>query len=508
MPRKSVRKAAVPHSTEEQATLSFEVSVSGSGLSDAPFESSFFAEKKEAERAAPTAASASVPAAAAAKEPAASVSLSAAAGAPEDKDKVLTVSELDKRIRDVLDTDRLTDVSVTGEITGYRPNASGHIYFSLTERGEKESYTISCVMWKYAAAKHLTFEVKNGISVTVTGNVDFYPAGGRLQFIIKKIEPASVGKAGLWLKKEEWREQLTAEGIIPRPDSEKRNPPLFPKTVGVVTSKTGSVLQDIRNVLSRRYPLPVLLAPAQVQGDGAEVSIVNALSLLQDKADVIILARGGGSFEDLFVFNHPDVVRAVRRSKVPVITAIGHETDFTLADFAGDRRVPTPSAAAETVVPDRQNLKTSLDEMNRRISGRVKSMLDENKAKVADLKLRVDPMRLFRRLDVMHQQTADLTERIHTAAVRRVSTESDNLSGLRELIVKGALQHIRTARLEIAAQKEKIQLCDPKKPLERGYAMIKSGTTHIRSKKQVSPGDVVTVGLFDGEITAKVEKIL
>ena len=496
MPRKSVRKAAVPHITEEQATLSFDAPVSDGGLSDAPFESTFFAEKKEAERAA-----AAAPAVQAA-------GLSAAIEKQEDKDKVLTVSELDKRIRDVLDTDRLTDVSVTGEITGYRPNASGHIYFSLTERGEKESYTISCVMWKYAAAKHLTFAVKDGISVTVTGNVDFYPAGGRLQFIIKKIEPASIGKAGLWLKKEEWKRMLEAEGTIPRPDSEKRNPPLFPKTVGVVTSKTGSVLQDIRNVLSRRYPLPVLLAPAQIQGDGAEVSIVNALSLLQVKVDVIILARGGGSFEDLFVFNHPDVVRAVRRSKVPVITAIGHETDFTLADFAGDRRVPTPSAAAETVVPDRSTLKTSLDELHRLISGRVRNMLDRNKAAVSELKLRVDPLRLFRRLDIMHQQTADLTERIHTAAVRRISNESDSLSGLRELIFKGALQHIRTARLEISAQKEKIQSCDPKKPLERGYAMIKSGTTHIRSKKQVSRGDMVTVSLVDGEITAKVEKIL
>ena len=363
-------------------------------------------------------------------------------------------------------------------------------------------------MWKYAAAKYLTFAFKDGISVRVTGYVDFYPPSGKIQFIVKRIEPATVGKTGLWLKKEEWRRELEASGVIPRPESEKRSPPLFPKCVGVVTSKTGSVLQDIRNVLSRRYPLPVLLAPAQVQGEGAENSIVEAISLLQDKVDVIILARGGGSFEDLFVFNHPDVVRAVRNSVVPIITAIGHETDFTLADFAGDIRVPTPSAAAETVVPDRSTLASSLEDYRRRISDRVHGIITTHKSQIAELKLRVDPSRLSRRLDMMHQQTADLSERISTAALRRISLESEAVVRLHELLIRGVSQRITTAKLELSALKEKIQSCDPKKPLERGYALIKSGTTVIRSKTQLSKGDIVTVGLSDGEVTAKVEKIV
>ena len=477
MSRKAVHKAA------KQATLSFDDMAAENGIAESPAQT-VFAELKERE---------TLP-----------------AELPEDdKNKVLTVSELDQRIRDVLDTDKLTDIQVTGEITGYRPNSSGHLYFSLSEKNEKgESFTISCVMWKYNAAKHVNFPVKDGLAVTVTGHVDFYPPGGRIQFIIQRIEPAAVGKTGLWLKKEEWRKQLEAEGVIPRPESEKRNPPLFPKIIGVVTSRTGSVLQDIRNVLSRRYPLPVLLAPAQVQGDGAEVSIVKAISLLQNKVDVIILARGGGSFEDLFVFNHPDVVRAVRNSAVPVITAIGHETDFTLADFAGDRRVPTPSAAAETVVPDRENLLSTLDEIHRRLSGRMQCILAQNKAIVSELKVRVEPNRLSRRLDNMHQQTADLLERIQSAMQRRLNAESDTLAHLRDSVFKGAVQHIRTAKLEISALKEKIQAGDPKKPLARGYAMITSGTTHIRSKKQLSPDEIITVGLCDGEITAKVEKIL
>ncbi|HJJ38541.1 MAG TPA: exodeoxyribonuclease VII large subunit [Methanocorpusculum sp.] len=479
MPRKAVRKVE-----EEQATLSFDELAAGNSTLESSQASGFFSGVN-------------------------TDSAKQAEVLQSDEPKVLTVSELDSRIREALDTDALTDVMVSGEVTGYRPNASGHVYFSLTEKGEKkESSSISCVMWKYAAAKYLTFSFKDGISVRVTGYVDFYPPSGKIQFIVKRIEPAAVGKTGLWLKKEEWRRELEAAGVIPRPASEKRSPPLFPKCVGVVTSKTGSVLQDIRNVLSRRYPLPVLLAPAQVQGEGAEVSIVEAISLLQDKADVIILARGGGSFEDLFVFNHPDVVRAVRNSKVPIITAIGHETDFTLADFAGDIRVPTPSAAAETVVPDRSTLASSLEDYRRRIADRARGIISSHKSLVAELKLRVDPARLSRRLDMMHQQTADLSERISAAAKRRISLESEAVVRLRELLIRGVSQKISTAKLELSAQKEKIQSCDPKKPLERGYALIKSGNAVIRSKTQLSKGDIVTVGLSDGEVTAKVEKIV
>ena len=425
---------------------------------------------------------------------------------PKKEPDVLTVSELGERIRDVLDCDGLTNITVTGEVTGYRPNASGHLYFSLTEKGDTDA-AVSCVMWKYAA-KNLAFPIKDGLAVNITGHVDFYPPSGRMQFIIKKIEPAAGGKTGLYLQKEQWRKQLEAEGTIPRPESEKRSPPLFPTCVGVVTSKTGSVLQDIRNVLSRRYPLPVLLAPAQVQGAGAEVSIVSAIESLQGKVDVIIVARGGGSFEDLFVFNHPDVVRAVRNSAVPIISAVGHETDVTLVDFASDRRVPTPSAAAETVVPDRAVLANTLEEYRRRIHDRTRSIIAENHRTVAELKLRVDPSRLSRRLDMMQQQTADLAERIRSAFVRRIESQRDLLSQMQERIFKGASAKIKTASLELAGEKEKILASDPKKPLERGYALVQMGGTVVRSKTQLKKDDRLTLCLSDGEVTATVEKII
>ncbi len=431
--------------------------------------------------------------------------------APQDGEEnrepaVLTVSELGRRLRDVLDCELLTDITVRGEVTGYRPNSSGHLYFSLTERGETDA-VISCVMWKYAA-RHLDFPLKDGLAVNITGLIDFYPPSGRIQFIVKKMEPAATGKTGLYLQKEMWKKQLEAEGVIPRPESEKRSPPLFPKSIGVVTSRTGSVLQDIKNVISRRFPLPLILAPAQVQGDGAVTAIVAAISSLQGKVDVIIVARGGGSFEDLFVFNHPDVVRAIRSSAVPVISAIGHETDTTLADFASDRRVPTPSAAAETVVPDRAVLITTLEESRRRMQDRLRALLFTHKALVADLRLRVDPARLTRRLELMRQQTADLEDRVQTACIRRLTAETTALAQIRDRIQKSMTTKLGTAGLELAAQKEIIMARDPALPLSRGYAMVRKDGAVIRSKHQLKKDDRLTLCVADGEVTTIVEKIL
>ncbi len=420
-------------------------------------------------------------------------------------DYTLTVSELAKRIREVVDCPLLTDIVVRGEITGYRPNASGHLYFSLTEQGDNPA-SISCVMWKYAV-KNLPFSVKDGIQVQATGLVDFYPAGGRLQFIIKKMEPAVSGKAGLYLLKEQWRKELEGKGIIPRPQAEIRDPPIFPKNIGVVTSKTGSVLQDIKNVISRRYPLPILLAGTSVQGDGAETSIVSAIMSLQDKVDVIIVARGGGSFEDLFVFNHPDVVTAIRNSKIPIISAIGHETDTTLSDYAADRRVPTPSAAAETVVPDRAVLLEKLEKDRRSMHDTMMRLISAEQKNVADMKRRVDPNRLTRKIELMHQQTAELEERIRTASLRKIDVERESCKTWAVMIQKGAKNKITNARLMFLTQKEIIIGRNPYKPLELGYALVWKDGVVVRSVKKIAEDDRLTLRLSDGELITKVESI-
>ena len=425
---------------------------------------------------------------------------------PKRDETILTVSELDARIKSVLDCEKLIDITVTGEITNFKPNGSGHYYFSLTEKGEGE-FSISCAVWKYLARK-IPFEMKNGVSINVTGYVDFYPPGGKLQFIVKKVEPALKGKTGLYLQKEKWKKELEEEGIIPRPDSEKRFLPVFPKRVGIVTSKTGSVLQDIKNVITRRFPVPLVLAAAQVQGAGAEKSIVSAIQSLQGIVDVIIVARGGGSFEDLFVFNHPDVVRAIRNSETPIISAIGHETDTTLADYASDLRVPTPSAAAETVVRDRTDLYQKLEEYRRRIYDRSLAILKIEHERLDEFRHRVDPNRLTKKLDTMHQQTAELHDRIISATKRILDHAHTSLDQLAERIFTGMNVHIKTAKLELATEKEKILAADPKKPLERGYAMVRKNGVIIRSKQDLTVNDVLNIRLADGDIDAKIEKIL
>ncbi|MDU9376027.1 Exodeoxyribonuclease 7 large subunit [Methanocorpusculaceae archaeon Sp1] len=418
---------------------------------------------------------------------------------------VLSVSQLAERIRDAIDTPQLTNVCVQGEITGYRPHSSGHLYFSLSEHGD-ESATMPCVMWKYAA-KTVSFPVKDGALVQATGYVDFYPPYGKMQFVIKKLEPAVSGKTGLYLLKEQWKKQLTEEGTIPRTETARRCPPLFPTTVGVVTSRTGAVLQDIRNVIGRRYPLNIILAHTAVQGEGAHQQIAAAIASLQGKADVIIVARGGGSFEDLFEFNHPDVVRAIAGSAVPVISAIGHETDTTLADFAADRRVPTPSAAAETVVPDRTVLLQQLEEMRRSIRDNLSGRFSDEKSSLAELRVRVDPIRLARKLDQMQQQTADFAERITAALSRKISAEREAYKIQKENIIRLTRTKIATARLELLAEKEVIYGRNPYKPLELGYALVWKEGKLIRTAANMNERDQLSLQLVDGVVTAVVEKI-
>ncbi|HJJ48345.1 MAG TPA: exodeoxyribonuclease VII large subunit [Methanocorpusculum sp.] len=423
------------------------------------------------------------------------------------EEKILGVLELTGKIRDVLDCDALTDVKVQGEVTGYRPNASGHQYFSLSEKGDKDA-VISCVMWKFAAAKNLPFPLKDGLSIIACGSVDYYPPSGRTQLIVKKVEPSRKGVSGLYLQKEIWKKEMTDAGIIPRPDSEKRSLPLFPKKIGVVTSKTGSVLQDIRNVVSRRFPLEILLAPASVQGSGAEFEIAAAIASLQGKVEVIIVARGGGSFEDLFVFNNPVVVKAIRASNVPVISAIGHETDTTLSDYASDLRVPTPSAAAESVVPDRNVMLRSLEESRRAIHDKTEGIILANREMLADLRGRVDPKRLQRKLDEMQAQTADFEERLGAAFVRKIRMAREDLIRAGELICRSSLTAVSRAKLELAAQKEVISARDPEKPLKLGYALVYRGGSVVKSVKDAKVSEKLTLQLADGRIETTVEKIL
>ncbi|CVK31583.1 exodeoxyribonuclease VII large subunit [Methanoculleus bourgensis] len=263
---------------------------------------------------------------------------------------ILGVSEVSGLICDLLDDMRLHQIWVRGEVTNYKDHASGHRYFSLSEQNGRSSALINCVMWR-TYASGLEFTPKNGMDVLAWGTVEVYEPHGRYQLIVREMLPAGRGERHLMV--ERWKRELDAEGLF---SPERRRPlPAFPHRVGVVTSPTGAALKDILSVISRRYPAAeVVLSPTAVQGEGAHTEITEAIQRVDGLVDVIIVGRGGGSFEDLFPFNHPDVVRAVARCRTPVISAVGHEVDTALCDFAADLRAPTPSAAAERAVPDRR----------------------------------------------------------------------------------------------------------------------------------------------------------
>jgi exodeoxyribonuclease VII large subunit len=422
-----------------------------------------------------------------------------------NKSTAMSVSDLAKRIRNTIDTPTLTNVCVQGEIIGYRLHSQGHMYFSLSEsERDDDKATIPCVMWKYAA-KMVTFQVKDGVLVQATGYVDFYPPYGKIQFVIKKLESIFFGRTGLHLQREKWKEQLTTEGVIPRAESNRRSLPMFPSCIGVVTSRTSSVLQDILNIVTRRYPLPILLAHTAVQGKDAHIQIAAGIKSLQGKVDVIIVARGGGSFEDMFEFNHPDVVRAITASTIPIINAVGHETDTTLADYAADFRAPTPSAAAEMSVPDRSTLLYQLEEMRRTIRDATVGRFMAERSMLMNLAERIEPSKFSRMLDQMHQQTADFTERITSAFLRKISFEREQCGTLSKMIMKSARTRIATAQLELLAQKESILNKYPYKPLELGYALVRMRGEIVRSAKNISTGDCLALQFLDGEAITIVE---
>ncbi|MDK2891172.1 MAG: exodeoxyribonuclease large subunit [Methanoculleus sp.] len=393
---------------------------------------------------------------------------------------IFGVSEVSGLICDLLDDARLHQIWVRGEVTNYRDHASGHRYFSLSERNGRNSALINCVMWRtYTSA--LAFEPKDGMDVLAWGSVEVYEPHGRYQFIVREMLPAGLGERHLMV--ERWKQELDAEGLFA--PERRRALPLFPQRIGVVTSPTGAAVKDILSVISRRYPAEVVLSPTAVQGDGAHIEIAEAIRRIDGLVDVIIVGRGGGSFEDLFPFNHPDVVRAVAACRTPVISAVGHEVDTALCDFAADLRAPTPSAAAERAVPERREVLRELAGCEERMRLLVHSRLAASQSEVEDLRGRMHPRRLARRVHERMQRLAEHDELLRRAALARVQRE------------RSALAEVRAG---LAGQ-------NPLAILDRGYCIVESGGRIARSVGDLGPGDRVVLRMKDGRASAVVEEI-
>jgi exodeoxyribonuclease VII large subunit len=391
------------------------------------------------------------------------------------------VSELSAIIESLLDNPILQDIMVRGEVTNYTHHARGHRYFSLSEKGGgNTAAVIKCVMWR-SDAERLSFIPSEGMEVIVAGTVRAYAPHGAYQLQVKEIRKAGLGEKFLLV--EQWKRQLAAEGCFSL--ERKRCLPAFPARVGVVTSETGAVIHDIRTVVGRRYPLEIIISPTAVQGEQAHREIAGAIYRLAGMVDVVIVARGGGSFEDLFPFNHPDVVRAIVACPVPVVSAIGHEVDVTLSDLAADLRAATPSAAAELTVPDRLVLAARVQELRGRLNAALQDRVAWAWDEISDLRDRLRPQKFCRKLEERKQTIADLSDRLERAF--------SNLLG-RE-------------RLLLAEMKTALDSRNPLAVLARGYCVAEKSGTVVKSADTLIKGDRMKIRFYDGSSQVIVEEV-
>jgi len=437
---------------------------------------------------------------------------------------ILTVSRLTALLRGVLE-ENFEQVWVEGEVSNLSFPASGHVYFSLKDGGAQ----LRCVMFKNAA-RNLKFRLQDGMGLIVRGRISVYDQRGEYQLICEYMEPAGVG--ALQMAFVQLKERLAREGLFN--EARKRPLPDFPKRVGVVTSSTGAAIHDIINVLRRRFAsIEVLLYPVRVQGEGAGLEIARAVDDMNrlGLADVLIVGRGGGSLEDLWAFNEEVVARAVHRSRIPVISAVGHETDWTICDFVADLRAPTPSAAAELVVASSNELRSRVDGCSRRLQLAMENRIGGLQLKVDSLRRRIhDPSTM---LGHMSQRVDDLSVRLDNALRNGVARRRDQFEKQQaELLYHSPLRGMETLRQQVAmlatdAERSlqhrldelrqrfvenaaRLDVLSPLGTLSRGYALAMKmpGNRLVRESGELASGDRVRVRLHRGELQCIVEEAL
>jgi exodeoxyribonuclease VII large subunit len=390
---------------------------------------------------------------------------------------VLTVSDITRQIKQSLETS-FPRIWIQGEISNFKQHTSGHLYFTLKDEGAQ----LSAVMWRSRVA-NLTLVPEDGMKVIARGSITVYPPRGNYQIDCDQIQPIGIGE--LQLAFERLKKKLAAEGLF---DPEHKKPiPEYPGCIGIVTSQTGAALQDIRSVLRRRFPsVEVILAPVRVQGIGAAEEIAAAINDMNryGKVDVMIVGRGGGSLEDLWAFNEEVVARAIYDSRIPVISAVGHEIDFSIADFVSDLRAPTPSAAAELVVKDRSELIEVLRNMWYTIQRSVEDRMSSLRDSVAGF---VTSYAFNRPKDLL----------------RESSQRVDELE--RGLLVASS-HMLQLAERNQRALSQRLESLSPKSVLMRGYTIVRKEGEIVVSSGDLDKGDVATLQFHDGTVTTRVEQ--
>src|SRR5947207_1175 len=399
-----------------------------------------------------------------------------------DTASIFSVTQISRYLKELMDTDEiLQDVWIRGEISGCRTYPSGHCYFTLKDAEAQ----LPCVFFKNARLRSSTPELRDGMAIAANGRISLYERDGKMQLYVENVEP--FGDGALFLRLEQLKARLAAEGLFD--ESRKRSLPSSPSIVGVVTSPEAAALRDMLRVLRTRFPLAqVILSPTFVQGSEAPTAIAHALDVLNahSKAEVLILGRGGGSIEDLWAFNEEVVARAIARSRIPVISGVGHETDFTIADFVADYRASTPTAAATAAVPDIAMWRSNILAMQQALTELMQEHLAElhEQLEYSQRSLqRASPKDLLYR---RQQQLDDTTQSLQTFMQHILSLRSERLRGV-------ALRlHSLSPLLTIA----------------RGYAIVRrdSDQAVVTSTRQVYSGDELTIQVTDGQIHAQVKE--
>ena len=396
-----------------------------------------------------------------------------------EEKKIYSVSDVNKYIKALMDKDTLlNNISIRGEITNFKAHYTGHLYFTLKD----ESSTIKCIMFK-GYAQFLKFKPTDGMKVVINGQIGVFERDGVYQIYCKSMSPEGLGD--LYLAYEQLKNKLQKEGLFDA--SKKKKIPFLPKRVGVITSRTGAVVRDIINVTTRRYPnVNLLIYPAAVQGVNVASTVIEGLKTFNTlkNVDVIIIARGGGSFEDLFGFNDEALARQVYASQIPVVSAVGHETDFTICDFVSDLRAPTPSAAAELVYPEYSEIVNRIITDKKRTIIAIKNYIDRKRQYVEKLK-------------------AAKLDKVPLDKINRYRIIIDNLLSKSESSIKYKVEKYRTRCIRSIS---KIDALSPLKTLTRGYSVTENSDGKvIKSISDVNKDENIRIKLIDGKIEAIVK---
>jgi exodeoxyribonuclease VII large subunit len=437
--------------------------------------------------------------------------------------KILTVSELTLEIKHHLE-EGFGEIWVEGEISNFRSPSSGHYYFTLKD-GKSQ---IRGVIFRFMG-RYLKFEPQDGLAVICRGKISVYEPRGEYQLILDYMEPKGIG--ALQLAFEQLKEKLEKEGLF---DAARKKPlPLLPKKIGIVTSPTGAAIRDLLNVIGRRFPnVGILINPVKVQGEGSAQEIASAIYELNTipEIDVIVVARGGGSLEDLWAFNEEIVARAIDHSSLPVISAVGHEIDFTIADFVADLRAPTPSVAGELVVKDKAELSHLIDSLSSRLSNQMMHFLETVKNQFGFLKKGLPDLRL--KISDLQLRIDDLSSRLTPHILQSLELKKEMLGGRRVRLL------LRNPQLKVGEYLKSVSLCEkslidsvylmlnrlrqvlerylgeldslsPLSVLQRGYSITRLFPSYkiVKDNKMVSVGDKVNIVLGKGEIFCQVDKI-